>query len=136
MDSQAICQGFATAASTVDGLSALPYFPDSVGANVPLFAPLDWSIEYDQTFGASSLVMIQFTLQLVVSRTGDSMNGRKLLARYADTNVIKSAIEADRTLGGACATLIVDRAKGIARYYTVGTDEYMGCQFDARVWTV
>jgi len=38
------------------------------------------------------------------------------------------------TLGGTARTLRVERARGVGRLYEVGGVDYLGAQFDVRVW--
>lgn len=134
MDVYAIQQGLATAARTITGLRAEPTLPDSI--NPPMFAPLDLEMSYNQTFGSSGLVEVLFTCQVFTSR-GDTTTGRKLLIGYlaeAGASSVKAALEADRTLGGAAKTLIVERCRGAGRLYDVAGIDYLGAQFDVRVW--
>lgn len=135
MDADAVCQGLANAAQTVAGLTAYPVLPSTL-AVVPAFAPIDWSTEYDRTFNGGMTENL-FTAQVFTSRTGDSVNGRNLLVAYTSTSgaySIKAALEADRTLGGVAKTLIVERVRGVARIYEVAGVDFLGAQFEVRVW--
>lgn len=132
MDVYAIQSGLATAAKTVPGLRAAPTLPDAI--TPPLFVPVDFDLTYNQTFGG--LVEVLFTCQVFTSR-GNTDTGRKLLIGYlaeAGPSSIKAALEADTTLSGAAAALVVERVRGAGRLYEVGGIDYLGAQFDVRVW--
>jgi hypothetical protein len=129
-----IQQGLADAAATVTGLRTHPALPDTI--NPPTFAPADLAIDYDLTM-AHSLDMTLYTCGLYVSR-GDSDVGRKAMLPYlqqAGDKSIKAAIEADRTLGGTCKTLIVERVRGAYALYPIGGTDYLGALFDVRIWS-
>ena len=137
MDPQAIQQGLANAVKTLDGINqALPSLPDSI--NPPTFAGVEYEIDYNQTFGigAGALSQPLFSAGIFTSR-GDTPQGQALLARYLAVDgptSIKWALELDRTLGGVCKTLIVERVRGAGRLYTIGGADYLGATFDVRVW--
>jgi hypothetical protein len=137
LDPQAIQQALANAVKTLDGLKqALPTLLDSI--NPPTFAVVEYEIDYNQTFGVGSgaLSAPLFSAGIFTSR-GDTPTGQALLARYlaVDGNTsIKWALELDRTLGGACKTLIVERVRGAGRLYTIGGADYLGATLDVRVW--
>lgn len=132
MDVQAIQQGLANAADNITGLMAFPSLPDSI--EPPVFAPIELEIEYHQSFGG--LTQILFTCGVYVSR-GDSTTGRAALVGYlapSGSGSILAALEADKTLGGAAGTLVVERVRGAYRLYTIGGTDYLGANFDVRVW--
>lgn len=132
VDFYTVQAALATAAGAVTGLRTYPTMPDAI--NPPVFAPAEVDIDYHQAFGG--LIQLQLTCMLFVSR-GDTAAGRKLLLSYTPQSgaaSIMAAIEADKTLGGACGTLIVDRARGVGALYAVAGVEYLGARFDVRVW--
>lgn len=137
MDVQAIQQGLATAAATISGLKTMPSLPDAI--NPPLFAVTELDLDYNQTFAGGSFGMVEtlFSCGLYVSR-GDSEAGRAALVGFmapSGSSSIPAALQTDRTLGGACRTLIVERVRGAYRLYTIGTIDYLGAVFDVRVWS-
>lgn len=134
MDVEAIQVGLATAAKTVSGLNAQPSLPDAI--NPPLFAVTEFEHDYNQTFAGGSFGMVEtlFTCGLFVSR-GDTPTGRAALATFTNPTSVPAALQADRTLGGACRTLIVERLRGSGRLYTIGGTDYLGAMFDVRVWS-
>jgi len=132
MDVQAIEQGLANAAAAITGLRCFPTLPDSI--NPPTFAPVDLGIEYHQAF--RGLTNQLFTCGAYVS-AGYTDAGRVLLAGYmaeSGSSSIPAALEANKTLGGVCGDIIVERVRGAYRLYTVGGSDYMGAMFDVRVW--
>jgi hypothetical protein len=133
MDVLSVQQGLATASKTISGMHAFPTLPDAIN-QLPMFAPLELDLSYNQTFGG--LVEVLFTCQVFVSR-GDTDTGRKALVGYlaeSGSSSIKAALEADKTLGGTAKALIVERCRGAGRLYEVAGIDYLGAQFDVRVW--
>jgi len=132
MDVNAILAGIATAASSIPGLRTYATPPDSV--NPPVFTTVAVDPAYHQTFG--TLTAFQITCGVYTSN-GDTDAGRKLLFGYlAPTGAqsILAAIEADRTLGGACSTLVVDNVHDGMRLYDINGVQFLGAEFDLRVW--
>lgn len=136
MDVEGIHQGLANAASTITGLIGLPAIsgalPPSSGG---VFAVVEVEGAYHKTFGATGgLSAPVHTCGLYCADTDE---GRKLLNGYlAETGAtsVRAAIEADRTLGGKCKTLIVMRFRGAYRVYEVADTPYLGAMLDVGVW--
>jgi hypothetical protein len=134
MDFEAIQQGLANAAKTIAGLQCFPTLPDSI--DPPTFAPIELEIDYQKTFGASSMTETVVTCGLFVSR-GDTDAGRAALATYVSANgpsSIRTALEVDRTLGGTAKALIVERVRGTGRIYAVAGIDHLGAMFEIRIW--
>lgn len=135
MDVDAIQNGLAAAARNVTGLRAYATLPDSISP--PTFATVEQDMDYQQTFGsAGGLTDTLFHPGVFVSR-GDTPVGRSLLAGFVrpdGATSIRVALETDRTLGGACKTLIVERMRGSGRLYEIAGIFYLGAMFDVRVW--
>lgn len=139
MDIAAIQQGLATAAATITGLNTFPALPESLNAT-PAFAVVEFDLSYDQTFAGGQYGMVEtlFSCGVYTSRGGDAQADRSALVAFLNpsgASSIKAALEADRTLGGACRTLIVERVRGAYRLYTIGGTDYLGAVFDVRVWS-
>lgn len=131
MDLLAIQQGLATAASAISGLRAFATLPGTV--NPPTFAVIENDLEYNQTFG-NGMTQINFVCGLYLP---SDEQGREALVSYLTNNgptSIKAALETDKTLGGTAKTLNVDRVRGAFRLYTIGPNDYLGANFDVRVW--
>jgi len=134
MDVAAVQQGFATAAGAVSGLRTYATLPDAI--NPPVFAVIEQDLDFQQTFGVGGLTDTLFHPGVFVSR-GDTPAGRTLLAGYIAPDgaaSIRAALETDRTLGGTCKTLIVERVRGSGRLYEIAGVMYLGATFDVRVW--
>lgn len=134
MDIQAIQQGLATAAATITGLNAYPSLPEAI--NPPTFAPIEVEGTYHRTFSASNLTEMLFTCGIYTSR-GNSATGRAALVGYlapSGSSSILAALESDKTLGGVAKTLVVERVRGAYRLYEIAGVNYLGANFDVRVW--
>lgn len=137
MDIVAIQAGLAAAVANVTGIrQSFPRLPDDI--NPPTFVAGEYDLTWHGTFGSTGgLKTIPFTCLLLTSR-GDTDQGRKDLATYlsdgTSTASVFAAIEADRTLGGVCKTLIVDGASGVGRQYEIAGVAYLGAEIQVRVW--
>jgi len=134
MDVNAIFQGLATAAATIPGLRTYATPPDSV--NPPVFTTVAMDLAYHQTFGTTGMSAIHITCGVYTS-AGDTDAGRKLLIGYLSATGAQSilaALEADKTLGGACSTLVVDSVHDAFRLYDINGVQFLGAEFDLRVW--
>lgn len=134
MDLEEINQGLADAVSGISGLRSAPWLPAAVN-DPPLFCP--WDLDYvpHQSF-ANALTQMNYTCVLLCSR-GDQDAGRVQLAAFLPPTgamSVKAALEADRTLGGVCKTLQVDRVHRVNALIAIGGVDYYSAQFDLRVW--
>lgn len=133
MDIEAISGGLADAAATITGLRAYPSLPGAI--NPPTFAPTEFELTYHQTFSAGrGLTDLTFTCGVFAP---DTDQGRTLLVGFlAETGAgsVPAALEADKTLGGVCRTLVVQRVRGAYRLYSVGDTDYLGAMLDVRIW--
>lgn len=135
MDVEAIQEGLALAVKPVPGIrQAFAALPDAI--NPPTWGCVEVEVDYDQTFGpvANRLVEAVFSCGIFTSR-GDDRAGRKWLSDLLSSGAIKSAIEADLTLGGRAKALRVERVKGAYRLYPIAGIDYLGATFDIRVWS-
>jgi hypothetical protein len=140
IDMEAIHQGFANAtngfAVTIGSLTVqLRSYPSLPGAiNPPVLAPVEFSMDYHQTFGANGgLMAATFSLGLFTS-LGDTDAGRKMMNAFLNPSAILTSLETDKTLGGASKTLVVNKVHGAYRLYTIGGAEYLGAMIDVKVW--
>lgn len=106
------------------------YTPDSV--SVPCFYPGEIDLTYanDSRLTFNGQPIAEAVAYLLTSRA-DDRRGQELLDTYlapSGAASVKAAIEADRTLGGACKTLHVHHVDGY-RLYTVGANTYYGARF-------
>jgi hypothetical protein len=133
---RAVQEGLAAAGRAIAGLQCLPALTDAI--DPPTLAPSELEFQYNLTFqgGGVALTEAMYTVGLFVSR-GDTDEGRSLLVDYlapSGASSVKAALEADRTLGGAAKTLIVERVRGAYRIYTIGATDLLGALIDVRVW--
>lgn len=141
MDVAAVRTGLANAAAVVTyvdpggitrTLRAVPYLADSI--QPPTWVSGEVEIEYDLTFGRG-LDVVLVKGRLYTGR-GDDLSGQALLDGFlkgSGAGSVKAALEADKTLGGVCKQLHVERVSGYGLYQVAGID-YYGAKFDVKVW--
>ncbi len=129
MDLATVRANLATAAATASAsLDGFDYVPDVVYP--PTVAVGRMRLDYNKSMGG--LLEAEFTLHLFASRA-DTEEGQSVLIPFmgqSGATTIKGAVEADKTLSGACATLRVESADG------PGLVDVGGVQFWAASWTV
>jgi len=131
VDVEAVFAGLSQAASTITGLRCNPFVPDSIA--VPAFFPAEVDIDFDQAF-AGGMDRFVITCRVMASRADDRTGQAKLkgyLARVGPQS-IRAALSADRSLGGVCDSLHVQRASGYGQYEHAGTI-YYGAEFTVLV---
>lgn len=136
MDYVEVMQRLTAAAATVVSTPAQTMTPhDWVPASVecPCIYPSDARIDFDQTYGRGNDLIVA-TLQLLCSRA-DDREGQRMLNGYlrgSGAASVKAAIEADKTLAGACDSLHVAAMTGI-RAYEIGKVWYVGAEWTVRI---
>lgn len=130
-DIVAIRKALAKAASSVSGLSASDTVLDAV--NPPTFVVGEVEMEYDQAF-QRGLDQLDVKCRLYASRA-DASSGQSTLDAFMGSGPksVKSALEADRTLGGVAETLRVTKVSGYGVYEAAGV-LYLGAEFHTTVW--
>ena len=123
--------GLATRLATITGLRVFDHVPD-------VFAPpcafvLPDTIDYWEGFSGGD-AQHRWTVTIIVGRSADRAAQRSLFEyiSYSGTKSVRAAIEADRTLGGVCQTLLVERADNI-RMLTQGDANYLAADFAVRI---
>jgi len=101
--------GLASALATISGLRTYAYQPDQV--NPPFAWPTLESIHYHDAMGAG-LQTYEFKVTCVVGRSSER-SAQNTLDAYLSYTGVRAALEADRTLGGVCDSLIVESASNI-----------------------
>lgn len=103
--------GLVTALQAI-GVRAYPR-PADITAAPCAFVLLE-AVDYQNAFQLGDPRM-EFTVSVIVSRTSDRNAYERLSAAVSATgpSSIRAAIEADRTLGGVCQTLLVQRADNV-----------------------
>lgn len=89
---------------------------------------------YDVTLGGDSCEWI-FPLWVLVSKADDRTSYQEMIPYLEEEGPrsIRAVIEADRTLGGACDTVAVVRARPQFAY--VGGTEFLAVEFTLEVYT-
>ena len=123
--------GIGTALDTIAGLRCFDYVPDSLAPPAAVVEPLE--IDYDESMNSGTQFYRAFIL-VIVGRMSDRSSQDRLDAYLTDTGAtsVKAALEADRTLGGACATLQV--ASSRPREVVVSGVQMIAYRFEARIY--
>ena len=131
MTPNAVRAGIATALDTIAGLRCFDYVPDSLAPPAAVVEPLE--IDYDESMNSGTQFYRAFIL-VIVGRMSDRSSQDRLDAYLTDTGAtsVKAALEADRTLGGACATLQV--ASSRPREVVVSGVQMIAYRFEARIY--
>lgn len=126
-----VATGLATRLGTITGLRTFPYQPEQV--NPPVAYPVLESVEYHNAFGGGDVVM-RFSVSVIAGRWTDRTAHALLddFLSYDGPRSVRAAIEADRTLGGVCSTLVVASATDISAL-TVADAEYLQIECDVTV---
>ena len=124
-----IRSGIATNLRTISGLRVFEEIPDQVSPPAAVVS-LN-SVEYHQAF-AGGLNIFRFTVRVIVGRAAErqAQCSLDLCAEPTGDSSVRSAIESNRTLSGACQDLIVESMPNIGSI-TVNENEYL-----AGEWTV
>jgi len=118
--------GLATALDTVSGLNVSSYYPDDI---VPPMGIVDnVRVKFDASFKRGSDDMT-FDVMVVVRRTSERA-GQQALDAFVP--LVKAAIEADKSLGGAAQSLQCQSMSGYAPL-SVGDVTYLSASFAVRV---
>lgn len=109
MTPSAVKAGLATALETIAGLRCFDYVPDGLAPPAAVIEPLE--VTFDESMNRG-LDLYQAFVLVVVGRMVDRSSSDRLDAYLAGSGAssVKAAIEADRTLGGACSSLQVTEA--------------------------
>lgn len=124
--------GLATNLATITGLRASAIQPDNPTPPQAIIFPT--SITFDRTF-KRGLDEYAFTITLIAGRQ-DARNGQAVMDGYcAPTGAgsIKTAIESDKTLGGACQTLHVTELSAYGST-SIGDTIYLTADFTVIVY--
>lgn len=110
MTPNAVRQGIAAALDTITGLRCFDYVPDSIAPPAAVVEPLE--VTYHEANVSTGLQYYRAFVLVIVGRMSDRSSQDRIDAYLANTGAasIRAAIEADRTLGGACSTLNVVEA--------------------------
>jgi len=128
----ALRAGLATNLARITGLRASAIQPDNPTPPQAIIFPT--SITFDRTF-KRGLDEYAFTITLIAGRQ-DARNGQAIMDGYCaptGTGSIKTAIESDKTLGGACQTLRVTELSAYGST-SIGDTIYLTADFTVIVY--
>jgi len=102
--------GLGTALDTITGLRVFDYVPDSLSPPAAVVEPLE--VDYDEAM-RRGLDFYRAFILIIVGRMSDRSSQDRLDAYVAGSGAssLKAALEADKSLGGACSTLQVTSAR-------------------------
>lgn len=120
----------ATSMSTISGLRTSATVPDNPRPPIAIVVPE--SVTYDMN-ASRGLDRYQFTVTLLVGRADDRTAQNSLDKFVVGSGSIKTAIEADRTLGGIVNTCRVTEMRNYASL-PVGEVLYLAAQFSVEVY--
>jgi hypothetical protein len=122
--------GLKTRLATITGLRVWDSIPDQVTPPGAVVGQLDFTFDIDNARG---LDIANVDVYVIVQRF-DARSSQNQLDDYlgSGSKSIKTAIEADRTLGGAVNTLRVTRAE--AGTYLQGDVTFLSYRFSLTIW--
>jgi len=125
--------GLATRLATISGLRTTSTIPDSISPPIAVIFP--GSITYDTAFARSGGDEYEFFVTVIVGRM-DERSAQNKLDGYCDptgSGSVKTAIEADKTLGGQAFTC---RVTAMRNYNSiiVGDTTYLAAEFVVQVY--
>lgn len=129
----AIRTGLATRLGTISGLRTAATVPDDPKPPVAIVMPP--TITYDQAMGRG-LDQYEFSILVMVGRVSERTAQASLDAYANPTGAgsIKTAIEADRTLGGAAQTCRVTDMRNVGPMSTTEGNTYLTAEFVVTVY--
>jgi hypothetical protein len=131
VDVDAVFVGLRDNASTIPELRCYEYVPDSIAP--PCFFPVEVEIDFDKAYGRG---MDEFTVRChVLVAHGSDRSGQRLLKGYLAGSgplSLKTALQTDRTLNGACDDLRLRRIAGY-RLYEHNGKQFYGAELDIHI---
>jgi hypothetical protein len=131
MNPTAVRAGLSTALDTIAGLRTFDNVPDSLSPPAAVVEPVE--VTFDEAM-QRGLDMYRAYVLVIVGRMSERSASDRLDAYLAGSGAssIKAAIEADKTLGGACDTLQVTEAN--PRTVTVSGVEMLSYRFGVDIY--
>lgn len=125
-------QGLSTALDTISGLRCFDYVPDSLAPPAAVVEPLE--VRYHEANVSSGLQYYRAFVLIIVGRMSDRSSQDRIDTYLDNTGAtsVRSALETDRTLGGACSTLIVVEA--LPRTVVVSGTEMTAYRFEVDIY--
>ena len=130
MNVSSVRDGLKTRLATVSGLRVSDVIPDKVNPPCAIVGQLDFTFDIDNARG---LDQASCDIYVIVQRF-DARSAQNKLDEYLGSGAksIKSAIEADRTLGGVVNTLRVTSAE--AGTYIEGEVTFLSYRYRLTIW--
>ena len=127
-----IRQGIEDNLETVAGLRAYSEIPDN--PQVPCAVVVLNSVSYDQSF-QRGLSELDFNITVIVGRFS-VQQAQEHMNDYAGNGAksIKTAVQSDRTLGGAAADTVLSSMNGISALDLNDGNNYLGMEFFVTVY--
>lgn len=128
----AVGAGLKTALATIPGLRTFDYQPEQLN---PPFAYVSLNtISYHGAFQGGMQEM-EWNVTVVVGRWVDRQANARLdeYAAFSGAKSVRAAIEADKTLGGVCDTLIVQSSASISSL-EAGDADFLTVDFQVTVY--
>lgn len=131
MNPTSVRTGLSTALDTITGLRCFDYVPDSLSPPAAVVEPIE--IIYDEAM-SRGLDFYRCFILVIVGRMSDRSSQDRLDAYVAGSGAssVKAALEADKTLGGACSTLQVTTA--LPRTIVVSGIDMIAYRFEVEVY--
>ena len=106
MTPTAVRSGLAAALDTITGLRTFEYVPDSLTPPAAVVEPLE--VTYHSSM-QNGLQEFRAYVLVILGRMADRSSQARLDAYVAQSGAssVKAALETDKTLGGACSSLVV-----------------------------
>jgi hypothetical protein len=130
MNVSTVRDGIKTRLQTISGLRVYDVIPDKVTPPSAIVGQLDFTFDIDNARG---LDQASLDVYVIVQRL-DARSGQNKLDEYlsSGSKSIKTAIEGDRTLGGAVNTLRVTSAE--AGTYIEGEVTFLSYRYRLTIW--
>lgn len=132
MNIASVRAGLKTRLSTISGLRCYEVIPSQFAPPAAIVG-MPSILNYDYTFARSN-DRITYPVRIIVAKATDR-TAQELLEQYLDSTgslSVKTAIEADPSLGGAANLTRVLSAQGLG-VYDMGGVPYLGCEFTVEV---
>jgi len=125
----AIRTGIATNLASISNLRVSPTMLDAPRPPVAMVYPSNIDFDLNANRGADTYIFIVYVL---VGRADDRTAQNRLDGFVSGPSSVKTAIEADRTLGGSADTC---RVTGMSNYQqvSIGDTVYLGVEFEVEV---
>lgn len=126
-------KGIAEALSVLTGLRCYEQIPDT--PNPPCAVIELQRVLYDSTF-ARGADEFEFNVLLIVARADDRTAQTRVEGYIAGagTGSVKTALEADPTLGGRCMTVRVTEASGLQSLERPDGSKFLGTEFSLTIF--